>query len=435
MTLRLNRWRWWVRVGLVAVACGGSGDVLSLPAVPPRPDTVVCCPGQVGDREVADAPAAPAITSIVIRAMNPLPPQTGSGYSVGIVTNGSVVQRRLYLHGHHFLSALRAAGAFAIRPRPGVDANGWGPTLYLHAALPDAVLTNAVVTAYATASGVVVRATGPVWRAVTAARVGSWNAELLFSYNPVRKRVVGAGTFRVQLSRRLSAQTGDLTLYRLASNYLEDVACLDGTRRDTGDLLKAMVSGSGFSAFNWTPSTASPGHFPTDESPDLTVNAVGALNQVDTLAQDGVCPMQAAWKPSLQVTLTSVGPMVRGMRFGGLYAVAEATNFAADNVGLTPIVYHASTQTNFQFDVRIRSDALAGDGKGFRAVVSATYQAGAGVLDVFCKDRLAAPFRMVGSIRESAPGVYTGTVRVPFLGSEVNPNPADWIFHATLHCK
>jgi len=42
------------------------------------------------------------------------------------------------------------------------------------------------------------------------------------------KKTYGSGTYSINLAGALSASTGDLNLYKLASNYLVDVPLLDG---------------------------------------------------------------------------------------------------------------------------------------------------------------------------------------------------------------
>jgi len=152
----------------------------------------------------------------------------------------------------------------------------------------------------------------------------------------------------------MSESTGDLNLYKIASNYLDDVPLLSGGVGDTGDMTQADVVGEGFS-FSWVPPDQ-PAHFPSDETDMLSIDVLGAYNNVDTAAM-GYAPISPAFKPSLKVVLTSLEGN-SGMRFGGFYDWAERQNFWSDNVGITPFISKTSTKTAFYFDVQFESVAL-----------------------------------------------------------------------------
>ena len=80
---------------------------------------------------------------------------------------------------------------------------------------------------------------------------------------------------------------------------------------------------------------------------------------MDTAAQ-GYAPIEAAYKPSLKVVLTSQNKGLN-MIFGGFYDTAKAADFAADNIGITPLVLKDETDTAFAFSLTFESEALPGD--------------------------------------------------------------------------
>jgi hypothetical protein len=359
--------------------------------------------------------AVPILNINAARPTAQYPVTNGAGYTVSVVTNiisgATNVEHRCAFGGHHFLSVVDAAGAFVFRPHPGVDRNGWGSSLYLQPFLPGATLQHTTISnVTAVAGGISVAAGGSVARG-SDQTFGSWTATLTFTYEPDTKKAHGSGEYAVNLSGNLSSDTGDLNLYKLASSYLRNVPLLNGTTNDTGDIFHAVVSGSGFPTFTWIP-WQMPGHFPNDTTDSLTVDVVGDYNSVDTASQ-GFCPIQAAWKPSFQVALTShqAGiPMV----FGGIYDETKAQLFYEDNVGITPLVLRSSPDLNFAFAVGLESSALAGDGLGVEAELTATYSGSAeNALEVFFAESVQGPYRQfVGTLPMASSSVFGGTIAV-----------------------
>ena len=90
----------------------------------------------------------------------------------------------------------------------------------------------------------------------------------------------------------------------------------------------------------------------------LSINVIGDYNIVDTAAQ-GLLPIAAAYKPSMKVVLNSKRSGI-SMIFGAWYTVENSTDFAADNVGITPLILQNSEDRNFDFDVVFESQALPG---------------------------------------------------------------------------
>ncbi len=375
----------------------------------------------------AIAVAAWQITAVSVRPMDSYPPDDNSGYAVAVTNAGWGIERRCYSDGHHFLSILNEGGIFALRPHPGIDLNGWGGTLYLQPFLPGAELRGSVMAGcQADSAGIQIAATGLVSRGASEA-YGTWEATLTCSYDRLAKRLSATGQYTIRLAGTLGPGTGDLNLAKLASNYLDDVPLVDGTTNDTGDMAYAHVVAGTLDTL-WIPPDK-PGYFPNEQTSNLLVDVAGAFNQVDTAAL-GHHAIQAAFKPSLKLTLASADPDIP-MIFGGFYDTNKAQDFAADSVGVTPLVLKSSSATQFQFAVALESTALSGDGRGILCDLAATGAPPASATEVYYTESLSHPFRRyVGDLNLTTPTASTGTVAIPFPPDA--PPPAAGFFRAQL---
>lgn len=253
---------------------------------------------------------------------------------------------KIYLNGNHFMSIIKDGGAVAIRPHPGDDVNGWGSSLYLQPFLPGAILKSTRIESIKEFDDrVEVTMSGKVSMG-SAKKLGDWDSNLIFSFDKTNHKIIGSGNYNILLSNSLSDSTGDLNLYKLASNYLDDVPLLNGSIGDTGDMERADVIGESFN-FSWIPENQ-PANFPTElKSRFLSIDVKGMYNQVDTVAQ-GYAPIAAALKPSLKVILNSTNPATQ-LVFGGIYNVGQNKQFWSDNVGITPLILKSSTDKQFNF--------------------------------------------------------------------------------------
>lgn len=285
-------------------------------------------------------------------------------YCVQEMTVGEMHEYCFFHQEHHFMSLIvDSAGAVAIRPHPGVDVNGWGLTWYPQAFLPPGSLNGALVNGVDAANdGICVFLSGNI-AADIGEEAGTWALAMRFSDDRELKQVVGTGEYAVALAAALSAETGDLNLGRIASNFLDDVPLLGGGEGDTGDMAQADVSGGTPPAydfaFTWIPPDQ-PSHYPADTTDTLSIHVLGQYNIVDTAAM-GYAPIEAAYKPSLKLVWTSVEPGA-GLTFGAAYDLVYRQDFAADNVGITPLIRVGNTRTSFHFDVEFASTPPAGDG-------------------------------------------------------------------------
>lgn len=277
----------------------------------------------------------------------------GGAYRIEIVRSDAGTEYRCIAvtaeGAHQFLSVVLRAGAIAVRPHPGLDVNGWGSTLYPQPFFAGADLAlGGLAGVNADADGVYFQFAGRVPDGAGNGH-GAWTCDLAFACDRAAKTVTGAGDYAISLDAELSSATGDLNLYRLASNYLLDVPLLGGGTGDTGDMSHAEVRGDALD-FDWLP-PAQPAHFPGETGTALSINAVGAHNVVDTAAQ-GHEPIAAAYKPSLRIGLSGDAPV---LTFGAIYDLALAQDFWEDNVGITPLIRAGSPGTVFRFDVTFES--------------------------------------------------------------------------------
>ena len=88
----------------------------------------------------------------------------------------------------------------------------------------------------------------------------------------------------------------------------------------------------------------------------LSIKVTGNYNNIDTKKQ-GYKSIKAAYKPSLEFTLTSQNSGVP-MIFGAMYDTTKSKDFSADNIGITPLILKNSTDSNFRFDISFVSQAL-----------------------------------------------------------------------------
>jgi hypothetical protein len=286
--------------------------------------------------------------------------QKPDGYSVNTLQSGAGLEYRLKYtedgQTRHFGTLIDSNGALAFRPHPGVDPNGWGSTWYPQPFMAGAVLGHGNVDSIdAVSDGIEVQLSGDVSSGANGT-YGAWTLDLFLSYDRPTKTISGSGDMAVALDDVVDNTTGDLNLYKIASNYLDDVPLLSGGTGDTGDMDYAVVVAIGFN-FDWHP-PLQPAHFPADLTDSLSIDAKGQYNEVDTAAQ-GHAPIAAAYKPSLKVVLVTDASV---LTFGGFYDTTVAQDFWEDNVGITPLIRAGSPGTNFDFDVEFESAAVAGDG-------------------------------------------------------------------------
>jgi hypothetical protein len=284
---------------------------------------------------------------------------------------------RVRYKNKHFLTFIQNSDtkAFVIRPGPGDDKNRWGSTLYFSPfsqySQPGEAKIEKII---ADSNGVNVDVFGAIPKGKN---YGGWAASLTFTYDPNEKQIKGTGTYSISLGEGYRVNNEDLNLFRIASNYLEDVKLLNGKTGDTGDMEKVeyrygwdvdfpTITPDGEEepetpAHVWIPDSLNPGHFPTDESYRLFVNVIGNLNNVDANSL-GFKPIQPAYKPNLGVELISHNTRDDGISFGAWYSYFLNQDPFAYNVGITPLILKPIKTLNYVFDVNFTSTALLEDG-------------------------------------------------------------------------
>ena len=282
-------------------------------------------------------------------------------YSIERLQVNGTLEYRFKSDSHHFMTLVNEQGTFNLRPHPGCDVNGWGSSWYAQPFFPAAVLKHSVIdNAHADAHGIHLTVSGKVSHSAESS-FGTWGITMHHRYDPVGKKVAGTGVYTIRLAGPLSDSTGDLNLYKIASNYLNDVPLFAGNIGDTGDMKAARVIGDGFS-FTWVPPDQ-PSFFPDEKSDVLAIEVVGDYNTVDTGAMGYARtdpkfkPIAPAYKPSLNITLRSRRADV-GIAFGAVYDLSKGQQYWEDNVGITPLIRRTSPITEFAFDLSFESTSL-----------------------------------------------------------------------------
>lgn len=277
-------------------------------------------------------------------------PVLGQDYTIEN-TNG---EYRMYHDGHHFLSLIYAEGIHAFRPHPGFDINGWGSTWYAQPFLWGAVLgyTN-IDSVMADDDGIICCSSGQVSMGQNET-YGQWGMEMHFEYDADQKLVAGTGEYHIVLDSALSPDTKDMSLYKIASNYVIDVPLLcDTLPGNTGDMEYAVFDANTYS----NPETWTPGNtnlFIWQHADTLSVDVAGCYNNVDTEAQ-GYDAIEPAYKPDLKITLQALDPGYE-MIAGGVYDTTLSQDFWEDNVGITPVILDSSSLTEFSFTVGFEAE-------------------------------------------------------------------------------
>jgi hypothetical protein len=275
-----------------------------------------------------------------------------SAQTYSVVQTGYEYQ--MMLDEFHFLSLLNENGIHAYRPHPGSDINGWGSTWYAQPFLPNATLGHSVIDSLiADSNGINCYAHGMVSDS-TIFTYGIWNMSMHFQYSVELKKISGSGSYQIYLDDTLYKNTGDLNLFKIASNYLFNVPLLcDTINGETGDMESVEFNGNSYSnPVSWIPTDSN--LFVWDYADTLSVDVEGCYNNIDTEAQ-GYNPIEPAFKPGIKVSLNSLEPG-QEMIVGGIYNFELGQDFWEDNVGITPLILASSQQTEFYFTVDFESE-------------------------------------------------------------------------------
>jgi len=290
-------------------------------------------------------------------------------YSVQKVNN----EYRLFREGRqhedrHFMSVITQdnnGGILAIKPHPNglSNDNAWGSTLYLQPFLPEATLKNTIVqepvvdndSNDGNTNGITISASGKVSKGATET-FGAWTFSMKFAYiNDYRIESTRAGRYSITLDDTLNVANGDLNLLKVASNYLHNVPRLGDTNGDTGDMSRLDIFFNDRLKRTWIPTQGTT--YPGDSTNILTLNLTGNYNNVDTLAQGHGFRIEPAYKPNMRIRMKRLtsDPERTPMILGTDYDKSQSQNFAADNVGITPLILQVAPEKTFNFDITFES--------------------------------------------------------------------------------
>jgi hypothetical protein len=369
----------------------------------------------------AEEEGLPRILSFAVTPVQ-APPSTEAGYeTTRIDFEDGAVEHRCLFRGWHFLSVLRDPhGAFAVRAHPGVDVNGWGTTVYLHPYLSGVALTGSTISGVvAGGDGVAISASGGLRNAAEVLK-GAWTVSLHMSFDPDLKKVSGSGSLGIALTQPLTAGE-DIDVVKIASNYLHQVPLLTGGIGDTGDTTGAFYSGSALASQFWDP-VAQPGHFPQDQNDWIDVTLPGRHNLVDSARQldpnhpgQYQEPIAAAYKPAtrLRLELAQAGQVVP-FQFGASFDQAFATDFAADNVSVTPQIRHFTPVGQLDFALVFESEALPDEKNWFDATLAVAHEDTAPTMAAqFSPSMLPGTWGRIASLKRREDGSYSATFKFP----------------------
>jgi hypothetical protein len=353
-------------------------------ALDTTPDTApVCTTGTLCGNSCADTANDPANCGACGHAC----PANNSCYG-GTCSCYHVVPEAAYGNDHeihlmcgatHFASVVitnaSVGGTFSavLRSRPGADINGWGPGHHLAAFLAGSDAAGPikpVAAATASVDGISVTVSGSVNKA--GGTYGTWNTTMLLVFDQAGKAIGGTGSYQVNLAGSLASAGADLNLGRMASNYLTSVPLQCGGTGNSGDTSQVQIERVGLSTAVWDWATY-PSTCPSDASTNMTIDAVGNCNDVDTKAMGLTDPtIVSVYKPGYSLNFESLSgtPL---MIFCGTYTKGVTDNRCPgidvsrcpfdDNLGMEHIVKQGTeTGTSLSFKLTSRSYAMPGDG-------------------------------------------------------------------------
>ena len=267
----------------------------------------------------------------------------------------------------HFMSVVTEDNygkIFCIRPHPDglQDDNAWDSSLYLQPFLPDATLKNTIISepiidneSDSSVNGITISASGKVSRG-TSQTFGTWNLSMKFSYiSDYRIECNTAGKYSITLDDKLSDLTGDLNLFKIASNFLIDVPLRSGGNGNTGNMSLANIYFNDKLKKTWIPTQGT--SYPSNSTNNLAMDLIGCYNNVDTLAQGHPFRIEPAYKPNMRVKIErrTIDEVRTKMILGTAYDENKKQDPFADNVSITPLILKSAPEKIFNFDVWFES--------------------------------------------------------------------------------
>lgn len=303
--------------------------------------------------------------------------QTSNGYTIETVVAGQNIEHRLKRDDFHFQSLIKTDGTrsyhetfeehgitkyakhgLIVRPHPDQgQPDGWGSSDYINSFIVGGDAEAGTFTdLIATSAGIYIRAFGNIIKDALGGSFGIWETSRKVSYDAASHVISGIGTQKVNLDDVLQNVSGDLNVYRIATNRLVDVPLTNGGIGNTGDVHSVnyqFAVGANLPGGTWLPESNS--HFPGEHSVSLAVDLIGMTNSVDTAAMNDEA-IAVARKPGYSYQLTDrAGQTV--ISFGGFFDSSKAMDPYADNAAVIALVRPewAGSTKDFVFEVNTRA--------------------------------------------------------------------------------
>lgn len=255
-------------------------------------------------------------------------------------------ERRLLSDGFHFGSLLETPqGTVSFRGRPDrEDADGFGSTeqINLFIAGPGVDATGGHLDLVESlGNGIHVNAGGTI--AAANGGAGQWSWTSLITYDPAAQRIALQGQIHVGLN---AAQSGDLNLGRISSNFLYQHSLTTGGTGNTGDMSSMAFDygpDSPIRTIAFTPAPGMEATFPGENSSQVTVKVIGEVNLSDPLKL-------AIRKPTVEKTVHALDPNIKLIAGGSWDPLANG--FKDDNAAGHHILKLAGLPgTSFDFEL------------------------------------------------------------------------------------
>lgn len=251
----------------------------------------------------------------------------------------------------HFLTVFKQNEVFALQFHPGKDESGWGSTLFAQPFFKPGTLgyTESVQMQAVPGQGVSLEARGKVSRGE--GTEGDWDFNVTFTFYRGLKKVEGRGSYNVYLDTDITTVTGDLSLYKVSSNVMNEVKGHNGQLQNTGSMETCNAQFGKYTNLTWDPRELT--SFSPDEfSSDLTIACTGAFCDDERI--------RAGYKPSLSVELNANSEDIP-MTFDGSFSPWMDKDYFRDNIAVSPLVRAPCSIRRQTYDITIISDA-PGDG-------------------------------------------------------------------------
>lgn len=151
---------------------------------------------------------------------------------------------------------------------------------------------------------------------------GDWDFNVTFTFYRGLKKVEGRGSYNVYLDTDITTVTGDLSLYKVSSNVMNEVKGHNGQLQNTGSMETCNAQFGKYTNLTWDPRELTSLN-PDEFSSDLTIACTGAFCDDERI--------RAGYKPSLSVELNANSEDIP-MTFDGSFSPWMDKDYFRDNV-------------------------------------------------------------------------------------------------------